>query len=98
MINEKLGFDINKLLTVREERFSIDQDDWPRCEQCDMPVEQFYVEESAGELAAVAECHGQRQEVILSEEVLSMLVGNDAKFDVGPAFTGEQIYADITGR
>lgn len=96
MINE-LGFDINKLLTVKRERIPIDQNDWPRCEQCSMPVEQFYVEEGEGALSIVAVCHGDREVVELPDEVLETLLGN-SKLTVGPAFTGEQIYADVTGK
>lgn len=86
---------LNELLTV--ERIPVDQNDWPRCEQCNMPVEDFYVEEGTRILSIVAVCHGERQRVELPDEVLAELLEGNEIF-IGPAFRGEQTYADFDRR
>ena len=43
--------------------------DWPRCARCDMPVEQFYLDDESGEISLVAVCHGDRQVVVIPDDL-----------------------------
>lgn len=68
----------------------IDELDWPRCAICDMPVQNFYVLDTTtgSGLELVAECHGDRQVVTISEFILAN--SKIETMELGPAFTEGQ--------
>jgi hypothetical protein len=65
---------------------NITWEDWPRCAKCRMPVEKFYVQEDT-EIILVAECHGDKQVVIVPDEVLETM--SLAQMEFGAAFEEE---------
>ena len=78
------------LLNIKQgERIEVDSADWPRCEQCEMPVESFHVEEQLNSLVLVAVCHGDTERVELPDEIWTGVLTTN--ITLGPAFKGEQL-------
>lgn len=77
------------LLTTKARDINIVQEDWPRCDECDMPVEQFCITDSGDTIALVARCHGEEETVVLPDETWDTV--HSSHVDFGPAFAKEQI-------
>jgi hypothetical protein len=76
------------LLTTTAIEHRIDSLDWPRCDKCQMPVQQFSVYESSSTgITFVATCHGEEQTVTVPNDVLIDMLGSHVGF--GTAFTEE---------
>ena len=71
----------------QREGYEVDSTDWPRCEQCDMPVELFRVEETSNSLVLIAYCHGDIERVELPDEIWTGVLTTN--ITLGPAFKGE---------
>lgn len=63
----------------------IDDNDWPRCTKCDMPVENFYIDDTGNVLNFVAQCHGKEQLVKVPDSFWDQELGHTVS--IGPAFT-----------
>lgn len=79
-----------KLLTTTARDINIEQEDWPRCEVCDMPVEQFCVTDGGNAIALAATCHGEVEMVVLLDDTWDTV--HSSQVDFGPAFAKEQAY------
>ena len=68
----------------------IHEDDWPRCDKCEMPVQEFYVTDTGDALEFVAKCHDKVQIVKVSNELWDN-VSSMLNVNIGPAFREEQL-------
>lgn len=76
------------LLTTQGKDIAIDPEDWPRCDKCNMPVENFCVTDTGDALIFVAACHEKQETVTLSDEIWDNVLTSTWSFgDIGPAFT-----------
>lgn len=60
--------------------------DWPRCHRCDMPVENFWAKDHGDSLEFIAECHGEQEVTVISDEIWGGVLGTDLG-TIGTAFT-----------
>lgn len=85
--------EVKDLPTITEHK-SVDPIDWPRCGQCSLPVEDFYVlvDESSGQrqslIKLVALCHGEKEVVEVPEETLEDM--RPESLMLGTAFNSEE--------
>lgn len=70
----------------------VDPSDWPRCDKCDMPVEDFQVTDKGNSLEFVARCHGDQELVVVPDEFWNDEVG--AIVEIGPAFRQDENYEE----
>lgn len=77
------------LLTTTARDVEINPLDWPRCGQCSMPVEKFWIVDTDSSIILVAVCHGKEQLVTVPNESLASMVGS--YIDIGHAFE-EDVY------
>lgn len=56
------------------QRIEIAVDDWPRCTECNLPVEEFHVIDTGQTLIMVSKCHGQIEERIVPQEFWNRFV------------------------
>lgn len=72
------------LLTTKAKDIKVIAEDWPRCDQCDMPVEEFCVTDTGDALILVATCHKKEETVTLTDDMWDNV--NPSHVDIGPAF------------
>lgn len=62
----------------------IDDNDWPRCAKCDLPVENFCIDDTGNTLTFVATCHGEEQLVEIPDSFWDQELVHTVS--IGPAF------------
>jgi len=72
---------------IESKEIEIDSSDWPRCDKCQMPVENFRATDHGDSLTLMAECHGKREVVTLPDTLWDSVIGTH--MNLGPAFTGD---------
>jgi hypothetical protein len=72
------------LLETRAKVIAIDTEDWPRCDKCHMPVENFEVTDTGDSLALMAACHGEVELVQIPDSVWDTVFSQGVS--IGPAF------------
>jgi hypothetical protein len=79
------------LLETKAKVRDIDQDDWPRCARCHMPVENFEIIDTGDSITLMAACHGAEELVTIPDSVWDT-VGQGVS--IGYAFQMEGQYSE----
>lgn len=64
--------------------YNIDPEDWPRCDVCHLPVEDFRVTDTGDSIIFVTACHGETELATIPDDVWDTVMGTHVSF--GRAF------------